>query len=87
MKKSIQRGDRVEYYHGYYGGRYINQDGEMEVWDVHEQKYGRVLTVIDNEALVWWYSKADDSFTDPNTMVIHQVHVSWELIRKIHCIN
>jgi hypothetical protein len=78
-KTVFKRADFVSYYDGGYTGRYINEDGEMDIWDWHLYSSGKVLCVDENkkEALVLFYSKVDENPRPICTILLNEVFVDW----------
>jgi len=87
MEKSLRRGDLVRFYDGGYSGRVINEDGEMEVWDWHLYSSGRILTVFENEVLVFLYSTIDENPAPFDKIIIEEVSIIWLSTRKLELVS
>lgn len=80
----IESGDNVSYYHGYYThGCGVNEYGDPEIIDVHEEKYGKVLIIVGNEALCVFYNYADNEHVKLNRVFVNELHTQWFPIDKL----
>lgn len=81
----IKSGDNVCYYHGYYThGSGVNEYGDPEIIDVHEEKQGKVLMVLDNKALCLFYNYADNEHVRLGRVFVNEIHVDWVSIDKLY---
>lgn len=77
MKNYLTKGDFVSYYNGGYTGRYINEDGDMDICDWHVYSSGKVLCVHENDVLVMFYSQIDESHKSIHNMLLNEIFVDW----------
>ncbi len=73
----IEKGDFVTFYDAGYEGRYINEDGDMDIWDWHLYSSGHVLATYKESVLVLLYSKLDENSPSPEKIILNEIHAKW----------
>lgn len=81
----IKSGDNVCYYHGYYThGCGVNEYGDPEIIDVHEEIHAKVLIVVGDRALCVCYNYADNEHARIDRLFVNELHTSWLPLDKLH---
>lgn len=85
MNTPFKRKDFVSYYDGGYSGRYISEDGEMDIWDWHLYSTGCILCVDNNkkEALVLFHSQVDEHPRQLHEILLKETFVGWVSFEKL----
>ena len=86
--KNLKKGNLVEYLEsGYSYSNQINEFGDREIEDWHISGIGKILSILNNSALILFYSIPDQNHKSKTSFKLKNLQIKWVKIDYIYPVD